>query len=224
MKMLPAGGNILLALLLLPMVMGGCDAKQAHQPTAKETGSESLLALGKSYKAAGRYADAMKFYLQAAEQGNAQAQAYLGAAYYDGSLGVPRDREAAVQWLRKSAAQTCIKGVDCLLGCIYENGQGVPQNYAEALGWYRKAADQGDTEAQIRMGIVLMRGAEGVPQDLAAAYTWLSLAAAHGPTKLTTELASYRVELLRRMTPEQIAEGQRRVTEFISKHAPAASI
>ncbi len=72
------------------------------------------------------------------------------------------------------------------------------------------------------MGIVLMRGHEAVSQDLAEAYTWLSLAAARGPTELATELASYRVQLLRRMTPEQIAAGQRRVAEFIAQHAPAA--
>jgi TPR repeat protein len=46
----------------------------------------------------------MKWYRLAADQGNADAQFYLGLLY-DNGKGVPQDYAEAVKWLRKAADQ-----------------------------------------------------------------------------------------------------------------------
>jgi hypothetical protein len=92
------------------------------------------------------YAEAVKWYRKAADQGNAKAQTNLGVLYADGS-GVPRDYSEAVKWYRKAAAQGRPIAQNNL-GSMYSNGRGVPQDYAEAARWYRKAADQGYATAQ----------------------------------------------------------------------------
>ena len=48
----------------------------------------------------------MKWYRKAAEQGNRDAQFYLGIMYYLGH-GVPPDYNEAVKWYRKAAEQGC---------------------------------------------------------------------------------------------------------------------
>lgn len=53
---------------------------------------------------AGRAAEAVAIWQPLAEAGNAQAQARLGKAYYQGR-GVQQDYAQAVQWFEKAAAQ-----------------------------------------------------------------------------------------------------------------------
>ena len=50
------------------------------------------------------YAESVKWYRKAAEQGNADAQAALGNCYRDG-IGVAKDENEAVIWLNKAIAQ-----------------------------------------------------------------------------------------------------------------------
>lgn len=50
------------------------------------------------------YAEAAKWYQNAAEKGNASAQYRLGRLYERG-LGVEQNREEAIKWYRKSAKQ-----------------------------------------------------------------------------------------------------------------------
>ena len=50
------------------------------------------------------YAEAIRWYRQAAEQGNAEAQFNLGLMYAQGQ-GVPQDHAEAVRWFRLAAEQ-----------------------------------------------------------------------------------------------------------------------
>ena len=47
---------------------------------------------------------AASYYLAAAEKGNKYAQHNIAFCYWDG-VGIEKDREAAVMWMRRSAAQ-----------------------------------------------------------------------------------------------------------------------
>jgi uncharacterized protein len=91
------------------------------------------------------YATAAKWFRQAAEQGNAEAQFYLGALYGKGD-GVQRDYAAALTWYRKAAEQGHA-GAQFNLGVAYANGEGVRRDYVSALTWYRKAAEQDNAAA-----------------------------------------------------------------------------
>jgi len=71
------------------------------------------------------YAEALKWYRLAAEQGYADAQYALGKAYDDGE-GVPQDYAEAVKWYRL-AAERGQPDAQFNLGVMYAMGQGVPQ-------------------------------------------------------------------------------------------------
>ncbi|MGH8655105.1 MAG: tetratricopeptide repeat protein [Gammaproteobacteria bacterium] len=98
------------------------------------------------------YAEAVKWYHKAAEQGEPQAQANLGLLYFNAlSLGLSSDPNSAyteaLHWFSKAANQGNATGQFGLAG-IYATGKGVPEDGAEALKWLRRAAAQGDENAQ----------------------------------------------------------------------------
>ena len=99
----------------------------------------------------------------------------LGKCYEQGA-GVPRDREAALRWYRKSADA----GYDDAmyrLGRFYERGIVVEKDEAEAAGWYLRAAKRGCTEAHYRIGLCYLRG-RGVEKDTSLALRHIRSAAA----------------------------------------------
>jgi hypothetical protein len=186
---------------------------------AESGNAEARKGLGAAYaKGLGvkrSYAEAAKWYRQAADQGHAGAQAAL-AELYEAGQGVPFDPAEAAKWFRRAAEQGHAVA-QYSLAVLYVAGKGVPRDIDEALKWYRQAADQGDASAQYILGVRHSEG-DGLPRDLAEAYKWLALAAA----QKDPEAAKARDELKRRMTREQTAEGQRRADAFAAKE-PAPS-
>ena len=115
--------------------------------------------------------------LQAAEQGNAEAQFNLGNMYREGR-GVRQDDAEAVRWYRQAAEQGDAQA-QTNLGLMYANGLGVRQDDAEAFGWFRQAADQGFAIAQTNLGVMYDDG-RGVRQDRALAQEWYGKACQNG--------------------------------------------
>lgn len=147
-----------------------------------------------------------------AEKGNARAQLALGLLYQQGR-GVNRDVAAAVKWYLKAAEQGLAEA-QFSLGNIYYKGKGVPRDAAKALKWFRKAADQGYPKAQYDLGIKYEYGLS-VPIDYVFAYKWYNVAHASGYSsagKILNKLAE-------RMTPAQIAEGQKLAREWWMQHS-----
>ena len=91
-----------------------------------------------------RFAESTELLRQAAELGNATAQ-----AYYAGSLkmgyGVEQDFVGAVRWYRKAAAQKYPYAF-YELGLCYQHGLGVDRDLDQAEAWYRKAYEGGIQE------------------------------------------------------------------------------
>jgi TPR repeat protein len=113
------------------------------------------------------------------------------------------DFAEAVRQFRMAADQGNAIGQNNL-GLSYLLGEGVPQNDAEAVRWFRMAADQGDALAQSILGAMYADG-RGVPQNYAEAYKWYALSAAQG----NADAVTFRDAIIDKMTPAQIAEGQR---------------
>jgi TPR repeat protein len=67
----------------------------------------------------------VKWYRQAAAQGDAVAQYNLGIMYAKGE-GVPRDDVEAVKWYQQVAARG-YAGAQYSLGVMYAKGEGVPR-------------------------------------------------------------------------------------------------
>ena len=87
---------------------------------------------------------AREWWHMAAENGDANAQHYLGIIY-SAKIG-SKDLAEAAKWYRKAASQGVAKS-QFALGLIYEKGKGVKKDLAEAAKWYGEAAARGDAEA-----------------------------------------------------------------------------
>ena len=141
------------------------------------------------------------------EQGNTDAQFKVGLIYYKGQ-GVPVDYPEALNWFRK-AAENGHQWAQFNAGYMCKNGEGEPQNYKEALKYYYAAAEQGNRLAQYNLGEMYEKG-QGISKDEVHALMWYSLAAIRGETQARE--ARDRITVW--MSPDQIAEAQRRAREF----------
>jgi hypothetical protein len=158
----------------------------------------------------GEFAGAFAELKPLAEQGNADAQWYLGVMCHDGQ-GVPQDYSEAAKWFRKASEQGYARA-QFNLGVMYRRGYGVRQDNTEAVRLYRKAAEQGFVEAQYNLAVMYAEG-QGVRQDFVQAYVWFDLAAASGDPS-----AKKNMEIIAaKMTPSQIAEAQRLAKEWKPK-------
>jgi TPR repeat protein len=153
------------------------------------------------------YAEATKWFRKAAEQGAVAAQYNLGLMYSSGQ-GVPQDFIEAAKWYGKAAEQGHPEA-QFNLGVCCEDGRGVLQDYLEAAKWYGRAAGQGLPAAQNNIGLMFQSGM-GMSQNFIEAYRWYNLAAAQGDG----DAKKNRDEILRRMTPDQITQGQKLSREF----------
>ncbi|MCX7007514.1 MAG: tetratricopeptide repeat protein [Kiritimatiellaeota bacterium] len=146
----------------------------------------------------------------AAERGDAEAQFRYGNELLYGG-GVSGDFDEGFKWIRKSAEQGYAPA-QYSLGGAYLSGFGIRRDVTESAKWFRKAAEQGHFYAQHCFGLACAAG-HGVPQDFAEAYKWACLAASSS----VRECVQARDELARRMTPEQFADGKKRIAEFVAK-------
>lgn len=120
----------------------------------------------------------------------------------------------AAESYRKAAEQGNVLAQESL-GSAYELGQGVAMDYTEAAKWYRKAAEHRGTaaaSAQYSFAECYEHG-KGVEQDFIEAYKWYNIAAGND----FSLAAVYRDQIAQLMTPQQIAEGQRRASEFVAE-------
>jgi TPR repeat protein len=121
--------------------------------------------------------------------------------------------------LFQRAADRGHTGAQYYLGMIYEKGAGVPKDVATALNWYRQAATNGYVEACVILGNFYSDGLE-VTQDYAEAFVWYGVAAAQG-----NRLAEvFRKSMQRKLTAEQLAEAQKRVTVILAHWPPTADV
>jgi TPR repeat protein len=178
-----------------------------------------IFVLGDAAAAAGPYEDgiaafrrgdfgtAAQLWKPLADNGMAEAQNDLGSLYVNG-IGVAHDEVEAVR-LYRAAAEQGLARAQSNLGYQYEVGAGVPLNLDAALMWYRRGAEQGNPDAQFNLAGMYYKG-KGVKQDFIIAYMWVSLAAAQGDR----EAIENRAFIASKMTPAQLAEGQRLAREW----------
>lgn len=149
----------------------------------------------------GDYQAALSAWRSLAEEGDAEAQFYLGALYYHGE-GVPQSTAEAARWYRRAADQGHA-AAQHNLGVMHYTGEGMPEDRGEALRWFRRAAEQGHGPAQYNLGIMYAEGF-GAPQDDVQAYLWFSLAAAQHEANAQAA----RDFVAGRMPPARIAEAR----------------
>jgi TPR repeat protein len=160
---------------------------------------------------------------KSAEQGNAEAQASLGALYELGTGGpgnVRHDLHAAVYWYRKAAKQG-LASAQQSLGAMYYQGRALPKDYAQAAAWFRRSAEQGDADGQNDLGGLYARG-EGVSQDYAEAYFWLELASAGTTIVGSKTVIEARNDAASHLTETMRLQIQQRARKWLEDHAAKA--
>jgi len=165
--------------------------------------------------------EARHWYYKAAIQGHESAQREYWQHYYPWSESwksekpvkesYPKNADEAVKLWRKLATTGDVQS-QCNLGEIFWTGDGVAKDLTESAKWCMLAAEQNDVVAQLRLGEMFEKG-QGLPKDEIEAYKWYNLAAAKQIIGALAGLAN----LEKRLTPEQIAEGKKRSTEFLFK-------
>ena len=145
------------------------------------------------------YAAAFKVFNPMAEQGNAEAQCYLGKMYLMGQ-GVLEDQDEAIKWFRVSADQGNADA-QFFLGSYYLLPH---RDIAEGAKWLRLSAEQGQQDAQLLLGKSYLQGDKDLPRDPVQAEMWLRLAARNNLDFYQTELLAAEGQ----MTPGEIAQGK----------------
>ena len=147
---------------------------------------------------------------EAAEQGHADSQFYLGLLYTLGE-GVPKDDSKCIELYTKAAEQGHVSA-QAMLGFIHRKGLGVPKNHAAAIEFYTKAAEQGHAESQHDLGHIHWKGEFG-SVDHVKAYAWASTSNNHGfkPAKEMLE------ELTKLMNAEAISRAKTLATDISEK-------
>lgn len=147
------------------------------------------------------------WWTKAAGQEEVDAQLWLGDSYEQGRHGVKRDYAQAIHWLSMAAKQGQ-PDAQVTLGQMYEDGEGVPQDYRLAASWYRKAADHVVDLGGAGLGASslaeLYRHDHATPKDYVSVYVWYAMT---GNIEMLRDVA-------KKMTPEQVAEAQRRVMQW----------
>jgi hypothetical protein len=125
--------------------LGGSMTYLAPRHAIKAVASECEIR-GGEYVAYDRanFTTSLQVWKPQAEQGDAQAQVYVGEIYEKG-LGTSPDLTQAAYWYQKAADQGFPRGLSDL-AYLYEQGLGVPQDSVKALNLYRKSAGIGTDE------------------------------------------------------------------------------
>lgn len=154
-------GVVLSLLLVAGAVTGGARADDAAQ-----TYESALAAYNR-----GDLPGALPLFRQAAEEGSADAQAWLGYL-----LDLAEENTEAVRWYRAAADQGHKEGLAGLAD-MYAKGEGVDKDPGEARSLYEKAADAGHDRAARVLANAYEKGGLDVEPDTSKAAYWQSRAA-----------------------------------------------
>ncbi|BAU48549.1 Sel1 repeat-containing protein [Sulfurifustis variabilis] len=117
------------------------------------------------------YERAMKLFRPLAEQGDPQAEYYVGRMYEKGQ-GVEKDNEQMALWYRRSAEKGYARAQYKLaVGYAFGLG-GAEQDDAEAVKWLKRSAEGGYRRAQKTLARGYSEGRFGLPRDPRQAEYW----------------------------------------------------
>lgn len=120
---------------------------------------------------------AVYWYEQVAENGDAETQRRLAQIYLDQGTGA-EDNRKAFKWFQRAADQGDAEAMNMVGRCHYE-GWGTGRDYVQAMTYFRKAARLGSVDAHANIGYLYLDG-EGVSENEATGCKWLEKAAALG--------------------------------------------
>ncbi len=145
----------------------------------------------------GTYGEALRWYFDRAEAGDAGAQFLLGLKYETGT-DVARDLSAAADWYEKAAAQGNVEA-QFKLATLLDRGQGREADPQAAAQWYERAAQKGYGPAQYNLGVLRLNAASSDSERIDG-LIWLMKARSRGVPQADTLLeriqAAWPAELI----------------------------
>lgn len=178
-------------------------------PLARAGNTRAMNYMGRILEQQEKPAEALAWYLKAAQKGNVEAQSAV-ARLYDAGEGVERDEERALSWYAKAAAQ----GDDEAQFALGEHAEDDLNDKKLAQQWYEKAAVQGHADAQYRLALLLIDDEAGVVRDVPRAWMLLSLAA----ESEIDEAAQARDVLELEMEPVELRSAQKLLQGWKQSH------
>lgn len=97
-----------------------------------------------------------------------------------------------------------------LIGVLHALGLGVPQDRERAFDWYLRSAMKGHPGAASGVGWYYEEGLGMPSPDLVRGYMWYVLSAIGGDP----DAAISAEEIVKKMTPEEIARGNRMIEDY----------
>lgn len=152
------------------------------------TPTEEIFNKGKAAYDQENYEEAFKYFSEAADKGNADAQALLSQMYFKGE-GVAQDYKKGLEWAEKSMDNGNAELMFYFVK-VYNKGweeAGIEEDFDKAAELLEKSAELGYYDAQILLAQCYSRGAV-FPQDKQKAKYWLEQAAKQEPDGEAQEL------------------------------------
>lgn len=160
--------------------LGHLQAGEIYEKARADKSAEdagALHAKAMQYVEQKNYAEALRYFQRAGEQGKAESLNELGYMYRRG-LGVKKNDFEAAKWYRKAADQGSAPAWNNL-GVMYLKGEGVEKSEKEAFKCFERAAGQGNAGAQFHLAIMYQKGI-GTSLDKDKALEWYGKAAEQG--------------------------------------------
>lgn len=160
------------------------------------------------------WTNAMVWFQKSAAQNNAEAQCRVGTGYEFGVV-LSKNAAEALNWYHKSAEQNFVEAY-WRLGCCYLYA---PRDDVKSFKYFLQAAEQNYSPAYQDMGDCYYFG-RGANKDSVEAYKWYLLAdkfsgpRGHHLREWLDFIKKQKTEL----SPEQLAEATRRVSEWCVQH------
>ena len=172
----------------------------ARRPT--RTTAEDCAIRGGEYTLADRadYQTSLKLWLDAAQEGDAKAQYYVGTIYEKGPKGKP-DYALAAVWYQKAAEQGHHQAA-MNLGRLYEKGWGVPKNATTASKWYAEASGLGESDLSMLMNVEARSRIQELQKTLSDKEQEIQQLRTH-INEITQELTGLRNQLRQRSSEAQ---------------------
>ncbi len=143
-------GRLLVVDCLLPGQVRQLGTRLTYQTPRRpvKTSANDCEVRGGEYVAYDRagFSTSLNIWLPRAEQGDPQAQTYVGEIFERG-LGTQTDYTAAATWYRRAAEQGYSRA-QINLGYLLESGLGLEKNLTEAMNLYRAASGISDGELE----------------------------------------------------------------------------
>lgn len=143
-------GRLLVVDCLLPGQVRQLGTRLTYQTPRRpvKTSANDCEVRGGEYVAYDRanFSTSLNIWLPRAQQGDAEAQTYVGEIFERG-LGTQTDYAAAAEWYRRAAEQGYSRA-QINLGYLLESGLGVEKNLTEAMNLYRVASGISDGELE----------------------------------------------------------------------------